>query len=531
MKRLLIAIMLLCAVNADASVVCRGRGFAAAVAATYSTWTNTYMSYRSLWQNYQSNSVTIAYDHNPGFPVDATNQPAASEPTATIVGTNALGVIDYAYLFDGLNDYQIMSESRGLSPGLDDFTCSAWAKMVSASVNYEVIFGDLGTSGTARWALGLTQTNSQMYFSVTDTGGDYATAYSSQGIPTNEWVHLMGVRKDVTNVYLYTNGVLAGASSNSALDSCYTFPNPHPSIGAVLNVATGGLFFNGYIDNAYFYARAFTADDATNEAWNTDHRGVNVAGNVESTNRNWSDITVPVGGYNMRGDITGLITDYTGHSNGATNNGGNATQEEAGTNEHGVINYAIRLNAADEYMDCASLIDDISSASDLTICFWINQNSLTGYNNILGISDGSDATDHLHLYANGSGTPADYGRVSFSLYSTTAKIAWRTTAPILTSNTWAFIALRFGTGGNYVTVNDKYPALTYARGNYAVTNTLTGITGMDVVRVGGIRISNTDYNTADCAMTDILFFTNFLSNLELQLIAQWTKPDNNLKVY
>ena len=498
------------------------------VPVVYQTWTNDYMSYRTVWHDYQSNSTTIAYDHNPNFPLDATNLPAGSEPVATNIGVNALGVVDYAYLFDGVNDYQQMADSRATELWLYDFTVTAWVKLLSIKNKYCVIIEDRGTSGIAQWNLAVQATNVYWYFQAVDGGSDQAFASSGNALPTNEWIHVAGVRKDITNVYFYTNGVLAGAASNSALGSVDTYPAPAPMIGK--SPSAVGAEFPGYIDNVNTYLRAFSVADITNEVWNTDHRGINLLGNMESTNRNWSDITVPLMGLNMR-SITGTqINDYTVNGHNATNY--NATTEVTGTNEHNVINYAMRFNATNEYIDCGSIIPEISTASDLTICFWLNKNCLTNNGDLFCVSDASDAADYFGIWVSGAGGATEYGKLTYYLaWNTSQKILAETTSPVLTSNENYFVAVVLGTGGNRMFINTDTVALTHTGGTAATTNTASGITGLDDIRIGGVRIGSLDYNKADGAITDFLIFTKGLSTAELRLISQWTKPANNLKVY
>jgi len=523
--------MLFCAVKADAIVI-RGRGYyVPSTATSYSTWTNAYMSYRTVWHDYQSNGVdsatnSIAYDHNPNFPLDATNLPASSEPVATNFWTNALGVVDYAYLFDGVNDFQAMGDSLASGMLLRDTTISMWIKMVSVKTTSSYIVID-SSSGNSVWALGLTGTNSGVFFLCRDGDSDIATAVSGNGLPTNEWVYVTGVRKDVTNVYIYTNGILAGAASNSLLGSVNTKTEPAPVVGAY-DAST--LFFNGYIDNLFLYDRAFSVTDITNEMWNTDHSGVNLLGSMESTNRNWSDITVPLMGLNMR-SITGTqINDYTVNAKNATNN--NATTEVAGTNEHNVINYAMRFDATNEWINANSILPEMQTAKDLTVCFWVSKNCLTNTGGLFSIVNGNNGTNFLQIRANGSGVSGNYGKVEYVMrYSGAIRISAITTSPVLTSNTYAFVAARFGQSGNSLNINNDSVALTHSFGSGSTTNCVDGIASMNDVRIGGVVSAGVHFNNADAAITEVLIFTNWLSNQELRLISQWTKPSNNLKVY
>ena len=525
MKRLLIAIMLLCAVNADASVVCRGRGFAAAAVATYSTWTNTYMSYRSLWQNYQSNSVAIAYDWG-AWDVDGTNLPAASEPTATIIGTNVLDVIDYAYLFDGVNDFQGMAVSRATDINIYDFTISAWCYPLSVDATAQFIFHDYGTGSTS-WGMGISSATN--FFALfRDNDNDLVLISATATVTTGAWYHVAATRSN-TVARLYVNGVLAAIGTNAALDSINSYPSPLPSIGSLAGGAAN--FYHGYLDNIYLYPSVvMSLIDITNEYAKTDHAGITGNGNLEDLSLNFFDPYTPVAGYNYR-SVTGTnVTDFTGNGNTAYLYG-SVTQVETGTNSHGVIGYGYDLTTASgEFLNMNSAISEVQALNDMTLVLWVKHNNIAdNANSMIGYSDISDANSYFNLKMDGSGVD---GKISFALKEGgTDSINAISSAAALTAGTWNMIAIRFGSTGNALWVNGEPVTLTYSTGSATTTNTLNYIQDADDFRLGGLRISSGQYNTMNGAIGVFKIYDRELDNGEIAARYHWSKNGNDLEVY
>ena len=521
--------MLFCAVKADAIVI-RGRGYyVPSTATSYSTWTNAYMSYRTVWHDYQSNGVesatnSIAYDWGV-WDSDATNKPASSEPVLTILHTNAVGMVINGYTFDGINDYQVMAESRGIDPQTWDFTVSAWCKPTTVDGNIQAVFRDNGT--TAGWSLGI-HANTNWYFGCLDSGSD--TAFFSNTFNTvtiNTWHHLVGVRSNTT-VYLYVDGVLLGTNKNSALDSVYTFAGNPPTIGSYRGSAQ---FFDGIIGNVNMYAGiVFSPTDVTNEYAKTDHAGITGLGDMEDSGRNFIDPLSTMLGYNFRTLNGTNVADYSG--NGYTGYlYGSPARKEYGTNEHGVIGYAYAFtNGGGQYINANSAISAVQTASDLTISMWVKQNNIAdNANAMFSATDSGDANSYFYVRMYGSGVD---GKIDFRIdENNVSKLNAISSSAVMVAGTWHHVVLELGTGGNVLWVDGKYAPVTYTTGTSATTNTPACIGDIDDIRFGSLKIGGTEYNTLNGDLSSPRIYTRDLSNPELVRLYHWSKNRNDLQVY
>ena len=492
--------------------------------ATPGTWTNTYMSYRSLWHNYQSNSVTIAYDWGV-YDSDATNLPAASEPTATICHTNARGTVIYGYTFDGVNDYQEMAESWGFSPGTWDFTVSAWCKPSSVDGDIQAVVRDNGT--TAWWSMGIHE-ETNWYFGCEDADSDVAFVTNTfESVTLDTWHHLVGVRSNTT-VYLYVDGVLVATNKNASLDNIYTYTGNRPTIGSYRGSAR---FFDGVIGRVNVYPDAtFGLIDITNEYAMTDYAGITGNGDMEDLSLNFTDPLTAMLGYNFRTVDSTNVTDYSGNGYTGYLYGG-PVREEYGTNEHDVISYSYAFtNGGGQYINANSAISVVQTAANFTVSMWVKQNNIgDNANAMIGMSDSGDASSYFLVKMYGGGVD---GKVQFDLRENAVqKIYATSTSAAMVAGTWHHIVARFGTQGNLLFVDGAYTPMTYSTGNILITNTPAMIKNLDDMRFGGLKISGGTYNTLNGDISSPRIYTRWLSNAECARLYHWSKNGNDLEVY
>ena len=521
-KLLLITCLLLLPVAASAEFI--PFGFWQGAAEIPGTWTNTYMSYRSLWHNYQSNSVTIAYDWGPAD-LDATNMPGASEPTATIIGTNALGVVDYGYTFDGVNDYQKMANSWGVSPGTNNVTISVWCKPISVDTNGDFIFHDYGTGGIVSWGLGI-GSDTNFFALFRDDDGDAARPQGTTEVTPGTWYHVVATLSNTT-ARLYVNGSLEATTNNAALDNVYSAPAPNPAIGSLSDGAQ--FFFNGIIDNLYLYpGRVMSLIDITNEYAMTDHAGITGNGNMEDFSRNFSDFSTPTIGLNMRTVSEPEISDYSGNGNTATNIN-SAIRKNEGTNENGVICYSYYFNPTlTQYLSGNSAISEIQSMDSATITMWVNVTNFANNTALMCASDSGTLRDFVLLETEN----AVAGRLVLNVRQEgTTRIYGDTTDHYLASGTWHFVVLAIGAAGNNIFIDGERAVVNYTTGSSASTYCFNDITDIDNLSFAS-RFQNGAMDLYFVGgLSNIRIYPKTLQSWEIYQLYIWTKPSNDLEVY
>lgn len=496
------------------------------VPVVYSTWTNAYMSYRTLWHDYQSNSTTIAYDHNPNFPLDATNLPAGSEPVATIVGTNALGVVDYAYLFDGVNDFQKMALSWGLSPGTNDITISVWCKPLVLNTNAAWLFHDYGTASTVSWGFGISDVTTNFFAVFRDDDSDICRAVGTSVASTGAWYHVVATRSNTT-VCLYVNGLLEVTTNNANLDNVYSLPSPNPSIGA-FNSGTA-YFFSGIVDNLFVYpGLIMTLTDVTNEYAKTDHSGITGIGEMEDKSRNFFDFSTPTIGLNMRTVSEPEISDYSGNGNTATNIN-SAVRKNEGTNENGAICYSYYFNPTlTQYISGNSAVTEVQAMDSATITAWVNVTNFANFATIACASDSGTLRDFVLLQVD----PTTAGSINFQIRQEgTIRISANTVDHFLKSNQWHHVALIMGNAGNRLLIDGEGASLSYGTGSTTNTYCFNDISDIDDLSLGS-RFQNSVRDSYFVGgMANMRIYPKTLKTWEIYQEYLWTKPSNDLQVY
>lgn len=151
------------------------------------------------------------------------------------------GNANYAYAFDGVNDYI----QTAYSPNLNitgDLTISAWIRTNSG---FSKIFSNMQeTSPHYGYSLGLT--DGKLYFQ-SNNQNLVGTAY----VNSNSWTHV-AVTLSGTTATTYINGTVDASGTTGIPTSSYNTP----TIGASI---TPYYFLNGAMDDVRVYNRALSA--------------------------------------------------------------------------------------------------------------------------------------------------------------------------------------------------------------------------------------------------------------------------------
>ena len=128
-------------------------------------------------------------------------------------------------VFDGVNDYGVLSNTSSLRPGAGDFTIEAWIYKTGTSGGN---VGDVATIYGTAWS-GFSAAGAWILYANENSGTKITFAIwsslivtSTTTILTNQWYHIV-VSRIGTTVRLYINNVLesTGTSSANANNSAY----------------------------------------------------------------------------------------------------------------------------------------------------------------------------------------------------------------------------------------------------------------------------------------------------------------------
>jgi hypothetical protein len=174
----------------------------------------------------------------------------ASAGTCTTSGAwfdGATGKFNSSLDFDGTDDQASLAEPTGSYVFEQDFTAAIWAK--TSGTSGTLFQKATSTGGTI---FGLTNVGGNIYFSRYD--GEFApNAISTSLINTNNWVHIVGTKKD-SILTLYINGKVESVITDD-ITGGGSGTNFTTYIG---NSSAGTSFFTGLLDDASIYNYALT---------------------------------------------------------------------------------------------------------------------------------------------------------------------------------------------------------------------------------------------------------------------------------
>jgi hypothetical protein len=206
-------------------------------------WTIASSAFAQTWL---TNGLVAYYPLN-GNAIDATGKGADGVPSDVIFNGNRFGFPQTSAGFSGTaaSNIKINSTNWHLLP---PFTVSVWFKFTAnaGTENPRVL-------STAGYEIGTQTTlgSRKIYFNNTATNAGWVI-YSSNSVPSDVWVHAVGVRL-ADQMRLYVNDALAGTAS---LPFAPDYSRGLPEIGG--NFGVGGDAFSGSIDDIRLYDHALS---------------------------------------------------------------------------------------------------------------------------------------------------------------------------------------------------------------------------------------------------------------------------------
>jgi hypothetical protein len=349
----------------------------------------------------------------------------------------APGIIDQAFLLDGVNDGIIIPHATSLEVGAGDFTIEAW---VNTSANYSVgigiIFisyaGTLGSDNLLNTYMLSIDTGNHASLFLRDGVGNAVTVSGSSPINDGQWHHIAGIRAGATGS-IYVDGVAEASRSTSSIGSVsiatcpayYKIGGGFTGPGACISDRTDESAFSGLIDEVALHKRALTLSELQAIAF--------TAGNVGRCR----PTCVP--------PPSGLVSSWPGEYTAIDTRGGNnGTPKNGATFGSGMVGASFSLDGVDDFIE----IPDSSSLTppSLTLDAWVNPSTLAA---------GAEGRVIIAKYNSNNPTTngvswalimRDSGRVQFVVYEDVSGSKARsvdTDNPVLSIGSWSHVAGTF----------------------------------------------------------------------------------------
>jgi hypothetical protein len=289
--------------------------------------------------------------------------------------TNRFGILNSAYQFNSLNNSNI---DLGINPGInsiiDNFSISYWVYKTGTNIMSVVSSYSDENSSFWRWHSYLQGDGVNTAFLVGGGAGSWQTNVApSNVIPMNTWVNVTIVRN--SNMFnTYINGVLVSSSNvSTALLNNPTNPYATTKIGFNFPSSGGSWYFDGKIDDLFFYNRALTQQEITKlyqgcndsiittEPTNTSVRvGLNAQFTTTSASGStyqWQTNPLNIGWMNVPSNTyyTGVITNTLGVNNVSVSNHNQAFRALVNSTGCADTSKVVYLKVADT---CLSTVTD-----------------------------------------------------------------------------------------------------------------------------------------------------------------------------
>jgi Concanavalin A-like lectin/glucanases superfamily len=198
------------------------------------------------------------------WPLDETSGTNAQDIVGSSPGVHvngpvpAIGNVQGALRFDGVNDYVSAPGSNLWAFGSNDFTIEFWANFDapgSGTVSHpgDIFIGnDEGPFIVNKWFFALGGGRLEFVFSGPAIGDQFLT-FDPFAPNTNQWYHL-AVRRQGNTFTAFVNGLPAGSVINTA-----AIPNPNAPL--TIGQAESLGFMNGRLDEVAIYNRALSASE------------------------------------------------------------------------------------------------------------------------------------------------------------------------------------------------------------------------------------------------------------------------------
>ena len=162
-----------------------------------------------------------------------------------------------ALSFNGTSSYVDLGNPAALQL-TGSMTVEAWVKAAATPADDGQIVAK--SDSTSGWQLKTTPDNGPQNFSVVVTNSSQRRIkrFSTTTRALNTWYHVAGVyNASARTMTIYVNGVL----ENGTLQGTVPTANLNAAVNANIGRRTGGLYFNGVIDEVRIYNRALSATE------------------------------------------------------------------------------------------------------------------------------------------------------------------------------------------------------------------------------------------------------------------------------
>jgi len=181
------------------------------------------------------------------------------------------GVVDDAFLFDGVDGYANCGEGVGMD-GMDGLTLEAWVNMTAfsdegmiishaSSIDASNLSYFLGFAGSSTWGLN----RYHFMFAVSDPG---SVAFTDHNIYTGEWHHVAGVY-EAGALTIYLDGEVSGTATQLDSGPVQAPATARTYLGHIYDSggqSTWSTFFAGYLDDIKVWRVARTDDEVCTDA-------------------------------------------------------------------------------------------------------------------------------------------------------------------------------------------------------------------------------------------------------------------------
>lgn len=182
--------------------------------------------------------------------------------------SNLTGIITGAsfsqnsFLFNGTSNYITITPSTETSPRTNNFSISSWFN-TSVLPNYatpqnsNILSNYPPFPNTSFYAIYVLASGYSMGYIRDKSSNSVSVSNTTNMIVDGKWHNATLVRDGFTS-YLYVDGILDSSSTNLSMGDLTLDTN---SLQIGRNSAGNGQYFNGYIQNAFYYKRALTASE------------------------------------------------------------------------------------------------------------------------------------------------------------------------------------------------------------------------------------------------------------------------------
>ncbi len=296
------------------------------------------------------------------------------------------GALGQALKFNGSSSYVSGANIVNVTKA----TVSAWVKISSYPAAKGFIAGFMGGLGGTNYDKDLyIDTSGKLFFYVWD-GAAKTTSAPANGIPLNQWVHVVGTA-DGSNARTYVNGVQVGSAAAGNTFAAYLAADIFAQ-GAPAGPSTGGGYMQSQIDDVRIYNRALSGSEVEQ---------LYMAGQVslEPTSGQGNgcalgSLSCGLVGYwtfnnqdmNWTSATAGTVKDMSGNGNTGTLTNMNRTTSPVA----GKLGQALKFNGTSSHINTSSTAFAFDFTNPFSISLWYQTQKVTGVaNSFLGNFNGA----------------------------------------------------------------------------------------------------------------------------------------------